>query len=86
MNRRAVSLALILCMATLTLSSCTPRTGAEWEEVPEEPLPRANVAWQAPDGDFIAGDAGLWTLYLPGRNGLSLVAQHVQSIPGILRS
>ena len=87
MNRRAVSLALILCLAAMTLSSCALRTGAEWEEEgPAEPLPRASVAWQAPDGDFISGDAGLWTLYLPGRNGLSLVAQHVQNIPGTLRS
>ena len=86
MNRRAVSLALILCMAAMALSSCAPRNVTEPEEESVEPLPRAEVAWQAPDGDFISGDAGLWTLYLPGRNGLSLVAQHVQSIPGILRS
>ena len=69
MNRRAVSLALILCVATLPLSSCTPRTGAEWEEGPAEPLPRANVAWQAPDGDFIAGTPGCGPCICRGGTG-----------------
>ncbi len=84
MKRRIACLGL--CMMLLVLSGCAPRQIAEWEEKPTQTLPMAGVAWQAPDGDFISGEAALWTLYLPARNGLNLVAQHVQSIPGVLRS
>ena len=42
--------------------------------------------WEAPDGDRISGEEGLWTLYLPAKNGLNLVAQHVAAEPGILRA
>ncbi|MBR2823063.1 MAG: GerMN domain-containing protein [Clostridia bacterium] len=83
--RRRRLLALTLAMM-LGLSGCAARPVGEDEEKPAPTLPRASVEWTAPDGDFIYGEPGLWTLYLPSRNGLNLAAQHVQSTPGILRS
>ncbi len=77
--------ALCLMLAALLplVSGCARHTAQDGAEGPRA-LPMAHVAWQAPDGDYVAGETGLWTLYLPGKNGLNLVAQHVQSIPGIL--
>ena len=85
MKRKNGCLLLALLMI---LSGCAGCARREAEESGENPpgLPRAEVGWMAPDGDFLSGEPGLWTLYLPGKNGLSLVAQHIQSIPGILRT
>ena len=79
---------LILAAMMLALSACTKAPAVNEEKAEEDlpVLPPARTAWQAPDGDHFSGEAGLWTLYLPGKNGLNLVAQHVQNVPGILRA
>lgn len=77
MKRRALSLALAAAMLSAA--------GPGWSEsLPT--LPPARVEYAAPDGDFSTGEAALWTLYLPGKNGMHLVAQHVQNIPGLLQT
>ena len=82
--KKITSLAAALVLMTLALTGCASRKGEEQTgELPT--LPPAQVSWSAPDGDWISGEEGLWTLYLPGKNGLNLVAQHVVSIPGLLR-
>ncbi len=84
-NRKRLCLIIALTLAAFCLSGCvqdpaeTPR-----EDLPT--LPPAEAGWEAPDGDRIAEEEGLWTLYLPAKNGLNLIAQHVPSIPGILRT
>ena len=84
MKRKGKILALGLAML-LGLSACS-RDGTVNPSDSLAPLPPAEVEYTAPDGDFSSGEAELWTLYLPGKNGLNLVAQHVQSVPGILRT
>ena len=74
-----------LLTAVSLMTGCTAST----LETPEEVLPTlapAAVGWTAPDGDRMEGDEGLWTLYLPGKNGLNLVAQHIPGTPGLLRT
>ena len=74
-----------LLTAVSLMTGCTAST----LETPEEALPTlapAAVGWTAPDGDRMEGDEGLWTLYLPGKNGLNLVAQHIPGTPGLLRT
>ncbi|MBQ8074037.1 MAG: GerMN domain-containing protein [Clostridia bacterium] len=84
MRKRLMSAALILALLPM-LAGCARREIREsGESLPT--LPAAQAAWPAPDGDFFSGEAGLWTLYLPGKNGLNLVSQHVQKTPGILRA
>ena len=61
---------------TLMMTGCVRETIQEDTEVLPTLSP-AEVPYQAPDGDFITGGAELWTLYLPGKNGLNLLAQHV---------
>ena len=83
MKKRIIS--LMMAVTLLCLSGCTrPLVEDKKEETPD--LPAAHVGWTAPDGDYFSGEPGLWTLYLPGKNGLNLVAQHIQSIPGILKA
>lgn len=84
MSRKILCLAAALILLTV-LGGCVREPIEENTEI-LPPLPMARVPWEAPDGDYITGEAGLWTLYLPGKNGLNLVAQHVQNVPGILRA
>ena len=84
MSRKILCLAAALILLT-TLGGCV-REPIEDNNEALPPLPMAQVAWQAPERDYITGEPGLWTLYLPGKNGLNLLAQHVQNIPGILRA
>ena len=85
MRKRKSCLILAALTLTLALGGCAgPLTEEPRDGTPE--LPEARVGWAAPDGDYFSGEPGLWTLYLPGKNGLNLVAQHVQSIPGILKA
>ncbi len=83
MNKR--KLFCVLSAGILLLTGCARRTG---EKTPEHlpTFPPARAVWEAPDGDRMSGEEGLWTLYLPAKNGMNLVAQHVASIPGILRT
>ncbi len=76
---------LAFLTALLCLSGCARRT----VDRPEENLPTLpppSPGWEAPDGDRMIREDGIWTLYLPGQNGLNLVAQHVPAIPGILQA
>ncbi len=83
-GKKLICLAAALTLAAAGLSGCAAGPGREeTENLPT--LPPAKVEWEAPDGDRISGGEGLWTLYLPGKNGLNLVAQHVPSVTGILR-
>jgi hypothetical protein len=83
--KKAVCLLAALAVTSLALSGCSPRPAEEQaERLPT--LPPASVSWEAPDGDRISGGEGLWTLYLPAKNGMNLVARHVAAIPGILRT
>ena len=84
-SRSVLCLAAVLAVMTAGLSSCAKQPVTETAENLPTLAPPA-LEWDAPDGDRIVGDQGLWTLYLPGKNGLTLVAQHVQAIPGILRA
>ena len=78
-------LAAVLALAAAGLGGCAANPVEEKsEKLPT--LPPPTLPWEAPDGDRIAGEEGLWTLYLPGRNGLNLTAQHVAAIPGILHN
>ena len=77
MKRRVLSLALAAAVLTAGGSGLG-------ENLPT--LPPAVQEFSAPDGDYSTGEASLWTLYLPGKNGLHLVAQHVQNTPGLLQS
>ena len=78
-------LCCLLCALCLGLTGCAGRTARQdTGSVPT--LPPASTAYAAPDGDRISGEEGLWTLYLPAKNGLNLVAQHVAAEPGILRA
>ena len=81
---KRICLLITLAVTAAAAAGCAPRIGEE--EGPLPTLPAVNVPWEAPDGDRISGEEGLWTLYLPGKNGLSLVAQHVPSTPGLLRA
>ena len=76
--------ALVLLAAVLSGCGQIPVGQETAETLPT--LPPAAVEWEAPDGDQTEGEEGLWTLYLPGKNGLNLVAQHVPSVPGLLRT
>ncbi len=76
-------LALSLMLAGLTGCASNPLEESD-EALPTLPPPAPG--WEAPDGDWISGEEGLWTLYLPARNGMNLVAQHVPSTPGLLRT
>ena len=78
-------LCCLLCALCLGLTGCAGRTARQdTGSVPT--LPPASTAYAAPDGDRMSGEEGLWTLYLPAKNGLNLVAQHVAAEPGILRA
>ena len=84
-TKRKLCLLLVLTVMAAGLSGCVGKPiETETEELPT--LAPAEVGWTAPDGDRMAEEEGLWTLYLPAKNGLNLVAQHVPSIPGILRT
>ena len=84
-GRKIVCLWLTLALCFPLMTGCAPRIGEETgEDLPT--LPPAQVAWEAPDADRISVQEGLWTLYLPGKNGLNLVAQHVPSVSGLLRA
>ena len=84
-GRKALSLAAALMLALTGLTGCAKSPTEEKEEsLPT--LEPPTVEWIAPDGDRVRGEEGLWTLYLPGKNGLNLVAQHVASLPGLLRT
>ena len=83
MKRKAALLTAAVLLLSV-LSGCGRRT--EENGVSPAALDKARVSWMAPDGDFFSGEAELWTLYLPGKNGLNLVAQHVQGVPGVLRT
>ena len=78
-------LCLMMTLMMLTLTGCAAGPGKDVD--PSLPtLAPAAVEGEAPDGDHRSGEEGLWTLYLPGKNGLNMVAQHVPSVPGILRT
>ncbi len=82
---KTVALMLTLALALWELTGCTARTvDSQEENLPT--LPPPGVSWEAPEEDRIAGEEGLWTLYLPAKNGMNLVAQHVPSLPGLLRT
>ena len=84
-GKKLISLAAALAMLPAALSGCAARLPAQPDEgLPELPPPSLELT--APDEDRISGEEGLWTLYLPGKNGMNLVAQHVPSIPGMLKS
>ena len=85
LRRKTICLISALAVAAAGLSGCAQKPGEETaESLPT--LPPAAAGYTAPDGDHTRGEQGLWTLYLPGKNGLTLVAQHVPSIPGLLRA
>ena len=85
MNRKRWLSLILAGVLTMILTGCAPKEAEKPSEgVPT--LPPAEAEWKAPDGDQIAEEDGIWTLYLPGKNGLNLVAQHVSSIPGTLRT
>lgn len=84
-RRKIICLAAALALAMTGLAGCARDPMEEKEDNLPTLAPPA-LAWTAPDGDRIVGEEGLWTLYLPGRNGLNLTAQHVAAIPGILRT
>ena len=84
-GKKLLSLTVALSLITAGLAGCA-RNPAEdtYEEIPTPGMPV--LEWNAPDGDSLTEAEGLWTLYLPAKNGLNLVAQHVPSVPGILRA
>jgi len=84
MSKRLIC-GLTALMMLFVLSSCSRQTA--WEnDAGEWKLPEARAEYDAPDGDRISGEEGLWTLYLPGKNGLNLVAQHVTARTDLLLS
>ncbi len=86
MNGRKMILRLAAFLtAMLCLAGCARRP-AEQPDGDLPTLPPAAPGWEAPDGDRMVREEGLWTLYLPGKNGLNLAAQHVPSVPGILQA
>ena len=84
-GKKLLSLTVALSLITAGLAGCA-RNPAEdtYEEIPTPGMPV--LEWNAPDGDSLTEAEGLWPLYLPAKNGLNLVAQHVPSVPGILRA
>ena len=79
MMKRILCAMMILCLMA-ALSGCSRESAEREESVPAMPAPR--VEYDAPDGDSYAGAEKMYTLYLPGKNGLYLLAQHVNMGPG----
>ena len=85
-GRKIIRLTAALAAVMLSLSGCAGREITEETAVNLPTLAPPVPEWSAPDGDWITGEEGLWTLYLPGKNGLNLVAQHISSVPGVLQA
>ena len=84
MRRKILSLATAFCMP-LTLTGCGSN-GTVRDSAEAPTLPPAEAPYEAPDGDFPIAEEKLYTLYLPGQNGLHLVAQHVTLEPDTLHN
>ena len=80
--RRMLALAAALAL-TLTMGGCAGRIPEEPESSPV--LPPARSSYQAPDGDVPVGEERMYTLYLPGKNGMHLLAQHLTLGPASLQ-
>ena len=84
-GKKLCCLAAALCLTAGVLSGCAGVTVDErGENIPT--LPPPSLEWEAPEADRVNTEEGLHTLYLPGKNGMNLVAQHVSAVPGILKS
>ena len=83
---RLICLITALAVILAGLSGCAVREPEEDSTESLPGLPPPVLDWAAPDGDHITGEEGFWTLYLPGKNGINLVAQHIPSTPGVLQT
>ena len=80
-RKRIISLLLaLLCVFALT--GCARK--AEEETQPAPTLPPAEARYPAPDGDGIIFGGGEYTLYLPGKDDLRLVARSIELEPADL--
>ena len=80
MNRRGLA-ALMAAVCLLTMTGCTSRQPSIREEEPVYTLAPATVGYAAPDGDIPPGEERMYPLYLPGKNGLHLLAEHITLPP-----
>ena len=76
MKRRALCLAMILCLLAM-MSGCA-RKGGE-EQAPVRTLAPASVTWDAPDGDRAIRQAGEYLLYVPEKNQQRLGIRSVRA-------
>ena len=73
MSRKKIALTLAVCCALL-LSGCAGKS-IEEDGTPAPTLPPAEAKYTAPDGDGIIAEDKEYRMYLPGRDGLHLVAR-----------
>ena len=79
---RRLTVWLLALILPFGLSGCA---GVPPEEKDPPTLPPAAVRYTAPDGDIPVGEERMYTLYLPGKNGMHLTAQHVTLGPASLQ-
>ena len=79
---RRLMCCLLTGAALLGLNGCA---GIPPEEKDIPSLPPVQSRYTAPDGDIPVGEERMYTLYLPGKNGMHLTAQHVTLGPDALQ-
>ena len=84
MRRKILSVVIAFCLM-LTLTGCG-NSGNARDSAEAPTLPPAQAPYEAPDGDFPVAEEKIYTIYLPGQNGLHLVAQHISLEPDTLHN